>query len=135
MADGRVMDPDECRFSRILPSSALASSSGNRCESLFLRRLYKQKRRSRSRVRPATTPMTMPAMAPPDRLEDDDPDPEPAELVGEPERVLDAVATSVPVELGAAGSESVVNPEGRAALLAARMRPQLEGMSEDSATW
>lgn len=61
----------------------------------------------------------------------------PDELVGdrEPDRELDALTTPVPVVLGAAGSESVVRPDGRGALLAARMTPQFDGMLGDKATW
>ena len=60
----------------------------------------------------------------------------PDELVGRPDLELElAVTTLDPVELGAAGRESVVRLGGRGAVLAARMRPQLEGMSEFKATW
>ena len=79
--------------------------------------------------------MTIPAIAPPDKPDEDELDDAPDELVGLAELELLAVATSEPVDVGAAGSESVVRPDGNGASLAARMRPQLDGISEDRATW
>lgn len=123
-------------ISRILPSSCEPSSPCNRWASLFFLRLYRQKRSKRRRASPTKTPITIPAIAPPDRLDEDDPVSAPDELVGRPDRELElAVTTLVPVDLGAAGRESVVRPGGSGASLAARIRPQLDGMPEFNATW
>lgn len=81
--------------------------------------------------------MTIPAIAPPDRLdEDDELVSAPDELVGRLDLELElAVMMLDPVELGAVGRESVVRPGGSGASFAASIRPQLEGMPEFSATW
>lgn len=73
--------------------------------------------------------MTIPAIAPPDRLEEDDALFASEELVGDPDRELELAVTILePVELGAAGRESVDKPGGRGASLAASIKPQLDGM-------
>lgn len=98
--------------------------------------MYRQKRSKSRRSRPAKTPTTIPAIAPPDRLDEDDSLEAPDELVGRPDFELELAVTTVePVELGAAGSESVERPDGRGASLAARIRPQLDGMPAFNATW
>ena len=80
--------------------------------------------------------MTIPAMAPPDRLDEDDPLSAPEEFVGLPDRELELAVTTVePVELGAAGRASVVRPDGKGSSLAARIRPQFDGMLAFNATW
>ena len=79
------------------------------------------------------TPITIPAIAPPDRPLEDDP-PALAEVLGRPVPVT--LAVSEPVVLGAGGKEAVVNPAGKGFWAAARIRPpQFEGMPDSSATW
>lgn len=58
------------------------------------------------------TPMTIPAIAPPERPDEDDPWPLPEELLGRLVRLPVMLAVSEPVELGAGGKEAVANPAG-----------------------
>jgi len=75
-------------------------------------------------------PMTIPAIAPPERPLDDGSSPDPAEPVGRPVRLPVTLAVSEPVVLGAGGKEAVVKPAGKGFWAAARTRaPQLEGIS------
>jgi hypothetical protein len=128
--------PTEFRFVSCISSGEDELAwSGNRSMSLFLRRRYKQNRRSKSRSRPAMTPMTIPAIAPPERPLEDDSSLEPAGPVGRPVRLPVTLAVSEPVVLGAGGSEAVLNPAGKGFWAAARIRaPQVEGESESRLT-
>jgi hypothetical protein len=107
--------PTEFRFVSCISSGEDELAwSGNRSMSLFLRRRYKQNRRSKSRSRPAL---------------------EPAGPVGRPVRLPVTLAVSEPVVLGAGGSEAVLNPAGKGFWAAARIRaPQVEGESESRLT-
>lgn len=94
-----------------------------------------QNSKSSSKSKPARTPITIPAIAPPDRPLEDDVSPAPAELVGRPVRLPVMLAVSEPEVVGAGGSEAGANPEGSGFCAAARTRaPQLEGMPESRLT-
>jgi hypothetical protein len=80
------------------------------------------------------TPITIPAIAPPDNPLEGDPS-APDEPVGRPVRLPVILAVSDPVVVGAGGSDAVVTPAGRGFWAAARIRaPQFEGMSESRLT-
>jgi hypothetical protein len=59
------------------------------------------------------TPITIPAIAPPDSPLEDDPASASDEPVGRPVRLPVILAVSDPVVVGAGGSDAVVTPAGR----------------------